>query len=223
MTDGMAAADDRQSAEGGSVEDGAAVPGRQQKLASMHQAGNDAFRNGEYARAVELFSAALDHADRDRLVVLLRNRGMSRLRMSQPVEADQDFSRAIEVDPKNPKSYFNRGRAREVMGRFADAKDDYATSFKLGNSALAQESYNRLCGEPSSEITDRDFYGTVSSRLQYATVDVSSPLTLPIVNGNFDVWCACLFGHHLRTAFRCLVGTVRVAQQGGLRWFSRAG
>ncbi|CEP00383.1 hypothetical protein PBRA_001437 [Plasmodiophora brassicae] len=183
MTDGMAAADDRQSAEGGSVEDGAAVPGRQQKLASMHQAGNDAFRNGEYARAVELFSAALDHADRDRLVVLLRNRGMSRLRMSQPVEADQDFSRAIEVDPKNPKSYFNRGRAREVMGRFADAKDDYATSFKLGNSALAQESYNRLCGEPSSEITDRDFYGTVSSRLQYATVDVSSPLTLPIVNG----------------------------------------
>jgi Flp pilus assembly protein TadD len=49
-------------------------------------------------------------------------------------EALQNFNRAIELNPNDVKSYFNRGTIRIKLGDFHGARDDFRNAHKLNVS-----------------------------------------------------------------------------------------
>jgi tetratricopeptide (TPR) repeat protein len=45
--------------------------------------------------------------------------------------AIEDFTKAIKVNPKNPKSYYNRGKAKKEAKDYNGAIEDFTTAIKL--------------------------------------------------------------------------------------------
>ena len=70
-------------------------------------AGNAAFRAGEYPRAVECYGASLAAGPS---CLGFANRAMARLKLGQAAEAEEDCSRALELDPAYTKAYLRRWR-----------------------------------------------------------------------------------------------------------------
>ncbi len=55
------------------------------------------------------------------------------------------FANAIEIRPKSPEAYYNRGLAFENMGKFAEAKADYYKALELvPNFEFAVDGLNRI-------------------------------------------------------------------------------
>jgi Flp pilus assembly protein TadD len=58
-------------------------------------------------------------------------RGLMRQAGGDHAAAVEEFTRAIELDPKCAEAYASRGISREFLGDVAGAKTDYATSIGL--------------------------------------------------------------------------------------------
>ena len=70
------------------------------------------------------------HADPDDRMALLA-RGSVYLKMEKTVNAISDFSRALEIDPKHPKSYHLRGLAQEMAGDDDKALKDFNKAISI--------------------------------------------------------------------------------------------
>ena len=59
------------------------------------------------------------------------NRGWDRYLKNDAAGAEQDFTKAIELDPNNLNAYNDRGLAREVLGNKKGAEDDYTKALDI--------------------------------------------------------------------------------------------
>ena len=102
--------------------------------------GNEAFGAGEYGQAILLYTLALDKADelpsssdhklfpRD---ILLSNRAACFLKLGQHEKAEEDASRALQINPANVKATFRKGLALHAAGRYYDAMPVLAAAHKM--------------------------------------------------------------------------------------------
>jgi tetratricopeptide (TPR) repeat protein len=140
-------------------------------------------RRGELAEAIVAANEALnDHGEHG---VLFYTRGMARLGLHKLVEAEADFSKAIECDDITPSletdAFINRGAARKLLKQYEDAMKDYTEALKrisaekkprTDRSAVVVMNVAQLCD------ARREFDKAIESYTEYIALGdhVSAPL-----------------------------------------------
>lgn len=94
-----------------------------------YHAANRAFEDGDYARALREYEAAL-RADPDSIHAL-RGKARALLQLGRHAEALAAFDEAIRRDPATGATYANRGILLDRMGRHHEALADYERALEL--------------------------------------------------------------------------------------------
>jgi tetratricopeptide (TPR) repeat protein len=104
--------------------------------------------SGQSAAASESASPAAEEPDQD-----LVNRGIEKGKEGNFDGAIADFTRAIELNPKDDAPYYNRAQAKRLKKDAAGAIADYTRAIELGSTNPA--AYNNR-GNARAENNDRD-------------------------------------------------------------------
>ena len=81
-------------------------------------------RIGNYEEAIDQLSRGIDVNDRAMLHRLLDNRGFAKSNLKDFHGAIQDFTKALEYNPSNPRVYYHRAEAEAEVGMIDEAYDD---------------------------------------------------------------------------------------------------
>ena len=104
-------------------------------------AGNDAFRRGDYRRAVDEYSASLRVKEND--ANALANRAAAFLRLEDYDAAETDATRCLRADPGHDKARHRRATARRAKGDVAGALADLETlRARLPHHAAVTKDYH---------------------------------------------------------------------------------
>ncbi|KAG0092603.1 RNA polymerase II-associated protein 3 [Podila epicladia] len=101
--------------------------------------GNDFFKKGQFAAAVEHYSASITLDPTN--AVLPINRAMALLKLERFSEAEHDCTLGLKLDSTNVKALWRRGIARRSLGRTEEAKKDFEQALLLdpSNKAVKDE------------------------------------------------------------------------------------
>jgi tetratricopeptide (TPR) repeat protein len=91
--------------------------------------GNAAIQIGDYAKAIELYSLAVEIDPRYAPAYFLR--GVAKSRLKDGAGAIDDFTKAIEIDPGDHISYYTRGVEKGIIKDFSGAIADYTKATEL--------------------------------------------------------------------------------------------
>lgn len=86
--------------------------------------GNEAFKAKNYAKAVTHYSHAIELDGNS--AAYFNNRAIAYINMHKFEEAEADCSSALDLDKKNVKAMLRRGTAREFLGFYGDALEDFS-------------------------------------------------------------------------------------------------
>uniref|UniRef100_A0A4X2LEA0 Uncharacterized protein n=1 Tax=Vombatus ursinus TaxID=29139 RepID=A0A4X2LEA0_VOMUR len=95
----------------------------------MKVKGLDALHNGEYQKALELFTEAIKL--NPWLAILYTLRASIFIELQKPNAAIRDCSKAIELNPHAAEPYKWRGKAHRLLGHWEEAGQDLSLSCKL--------------------------------------------------------------------------------------------
>lgn len=56
-----------------------------------------------------------------------------------------DYTKAIEINPKDEIAYSNRGLTKKSQGDMKEACSDWKKAAELGNNAIAAQWFNKEC------------------------------------------------------------------------------
>ncbi len=117
--------------------------------------GTDYFETGDYKRAEEAFSKALELKPGEPGTLV--NRGNARMMLGDLEGAMRDYNAAIRVDPELAHAYANRGILRDKNGDVEGAIADYRKALELNPKLGERPSIWRqiLYNPPTETIKDR--------------------------------------------------------------------
>ncbi|MCB2187135.1 MAG: tetratricopeptide repeat protein [Deltaproteobacteria bacterium] len=97
------------------------------------QAGNEAAREGNFERAIELYNRAIESGllSPGNLAVVYNNRGSALDDSGQVDQAIVDYTKAVKLDPSYAEAYYNRSFAYEKKKEFAKALADVKKAASL--------------------------------------------------------------------------------------------
>jgi len=101
--------------------------------------GNECFKTGEPEEAMHFYSRALAliEEDHEQACILWANRAMAALKVGLLERAEEDCSRAIQLNPTYYKARLRRGMTRHKRGKYAAAVEDF--DFLLQNNAPIED------------------------------------------------------------------------------------
>lgn len=122
-------------------------------VALLVNRGNAYYKQGEFAKAVVDFTAALDLGHED-AVGLYRRRAQSHVRLQDPAKAAEDYSEVLSREPRDLDALVNRGQAYAQTGDHDKAIADYTEGLRLsprdealyfnrGNAYYSKGEYDR--------------------------------------------------------------------------------
>ncbi|KAK3834026.1 MAG: hypothetical protein J3R72DRAFT_526983 [Linnemannia gamsii] len=126
--------------------------------------GNEFFKKGQYAKAIEHYSASMELDPSN--PVLPINRAMALLKLERFAEAELDCSLGLKLDNKNVKALWRRGIARRSLGRVDESRKDFETALTIDpfNKAVKEEMAKLKQG--STTTTAAKPLTTTTSKLQ---------------------------------------------------------
>jgi len=135
------------------------IPRLNASALGLFLAGNEAFRQGDWERAIRLYSDA-ESNEFSQKATLLRSRGLAKLRMGNHEAASEDYTQSMLLEPNNFTAYHHRGTAKYYMGNYDGAIKDFTESLnKNPNSAMTHFwrafAYENL-GKNTESRTDLD-------------------------------------------------------------------
>ncbi|XP_064029220.1 tetratricopeptide repeat protein 12 isoform X1 [Pogoniulus pusillus] len=93
------------------------------QTAALKEQGNEAFRKGDYARAVQSYTEGLEKLkDKQELYT---NRAQAHLKLHQYEEAIGDCEWALKCNEKCPKAYFLMGKAHLALQHYGESRQCY--------------------------------------------------------------------------------------------------
>lgn len=119
---------------------------RSKKIAGAKEAGNVAFKKGNWADAVKLYTMSADIAAsrpvfeasvyaRDELALALANRSAAYLGAKEPVAALADADAVIQLKRPWIKGHFRKGKALAAMARFQEAREAFLLGLQFDPAA----------------------------------------------------------------------------------------
>src|SRR3990167_8470411 len=99
------------------------------KATEFKNLGNEAFRNKEFEKAVDLFTQAISHNPNDH--VLYSNRSGAYCSLEKFDEALDDANKCIQLNSSFFKGYSRKGAAQEGMGFLDQALETYEAGLKI--------------------------------------------------------------------------------------------
>jgi len=105
-------------------------------LEKQKQAGNDAFKKNDYAKASELYSQALNIDTLNKLTnsKLYCNRALVNSKLKKYEECVDDCTKAIQLDPTYIKAYLRRAKCYMDMEQYEEAVRDYEKLTKMDHN-----------------------------------------------------------------------------------------
>jgi len=84
---------------------------------------------GRHAESVKAFSDAIDAGENNAITYL--SRGVARLQLGDLEQAEEDFTRSLQLNPSTPRAWYYRGTARMVARNFVEAIRDFTRTIAL--------------------------------------------------------------------------------------------
>ncbi|KAJ6818093.1 outer envelope protein 64, chloroplastic [Iris pallida] len=91
--------------------------------------GNAAYKEKQWQKAINLYTEAIKLSGNN--ATYYCNRAAAYLEQRSFVQAEADCNAAIKLDKKNVKAYLRRGTAREVLGYYQEAIEDFRHALVL--------------------------------------------------------------------------------------------
>lgn len=117
------------------------IPRLNASVHGLFLAGNEAFRQGDWERAIRLYNDAESKEEFKEFpekAKLLRARGLAKLRMDNYVGASEDYTQSMVHEPNNFLAYKNRGIAKYHMKNYDGAVKDFTEAINKNlNSAIS--------------------------------------------------------------------------------------
>ncbi|KAK4350090.1 hypothetical protein RND71_029403 [Anisodus tanguticus] len=105
--------------------------------------GNQAFKEKQWQKAIGFYTEAIKLNGNS--ATYFSNRAAAQLEMGNFLQAEADSSKAIDLDKKNVKAYLRRGTAREMLGYYKEAIEDFRYALVLEpTNKRASQSADRL-------------------------------------------------------------------------------
>ncbi|XP_060205439.1 outer envelope protein 64, chloroplastic [Lycium barbarum] len=105
--------------------------------------GNQAFKEKQWQNAIGFYTEAIKLNGNS--ATYFSNRAAAQLEMGNFLQAEADSSKAIDLDKKNVKAYLRRGTAREMLGYYKEAIEDFRYALVLEpTNKRASQSADRL-------------------------------------------------------------------------------
>ncbi|XP_059290442.1 outer envelope protein 64, chloroplastic isoform X2 [Lycium ferocissimum] len=105
--------------------------------------GNQAFKEKQWQKAIGFYTEAIKLNGNS--ATYFSNRAAAQLEMRNFLQAEADSSKAIDLDKKNVKAYLRRGTAREMLGYYKEAIEDFGYALVLEpTNKRASQSADRL-------------------------------------------------------------------------------
>ncbi|KAG0583276.1 hypothetical protein M758_3G124400 [Ceratodon purpureus] len=105
--------------------------------------GNTSFKEKDYKKAIGHYTDAIRMDGNN--ATYYNNRAMAYLQLCSFQEAEADCTMALGLDKKSVKAYLRRGTAREFLGYYKEANDDFRQALILEpTNKTASEALNRL-------------------------------------------------------------------------------
>jgi tetratricopeptide (TPR) repeat protein len=123
--------------------------------------GNEAFKSGNHAKALDLYSEAISKATRDtdntddnNIHLIFSNRAAAYLSLQRFEEALVDCDKVLELSPRFTKGYLRKTMALRGLGRKKEALEVAKTGLALEDSAAAagQPELSKLSASIEKEL-----------------------------------------------------------------------
>ncbi|GAA5848520.1 hypothetical protein JCM3766R1_005674 [Sporobolomyces carnicolor] len=120
------------------------IPPLSEEAEKAKEAGNAAFKAGDFSTALSKYSEAIALAPTSYL--LLGNRSLSHLKSSPPDHAAAlaDADAAVAIAPKWAKGFVRRGEALEGLGELERAREAYEKAVEHGQGTVKNEATQKL-------------------------------------------------------------------------------
>lgn len=92
--------------------------------------GNQAFKEKQWLKAIGFYSEAIKLSNGNN-ATYFSNRAAAYLELGSFIQAQDDCTKAINLDKKNVKAYLRRGTAREMLGYYKEAIEDFKYALVL--------------------------------------------------------------------------------------------
>ncbi|KAG9307653.1 hypothetical protein G9A89_023218 [Geosiphon pyriformis] len=116
---------------------------RLEKAQGEKEKGNEFFRKGNFIKAIEHYGLAMELDSKD--AVFPVNRAMAEIKLKRWVEAEQDCTLGLQLDPDHVKALWRRGIARREQRNFIEAEQDLKNALKLDpNNRAVKEELNKV-------------------------------------------------------------------------------
>ncbi|GAA5946657.1 hypothetical protein JCM3765_000334 [Sporobolomyces pararoseus] len=120
------------------------IPPLSEEAEKAKEAGNAAFKSGDYSTALSKYSEAIALAPSS--YMLLGNRSLTYLKLSPPdySSALADAEAALKLAPTWAKGYVRKGEALEGLERFQEAKEAFEKAVEKGQGIVKNEAAQKL-------------------------------------------------------------------------------
>ncbi|XP_015957330.1 translocon at the outer membrane of chloroplasts 64 [Arachis duranensis] len=105
------------------------VVSKEESAEIAKEKGNQAYKDKQWQKAIGFYSEAIKLSGNN--ATYYSNRAQAYLEHGSYLQAEADCTKAINLDKKNVKAYFRRGTAREMLGFYKDAIDDFKYALVL--------------------------------------------------------------------------------------------
>lgn len=130
--------------------------------------GDRYYNSGQYAKAIESYSAAIDM--QPKTAQFYNDRGCAYDGLGEYNKSISDFDKVVELDPKFAEAYSNRGCVYSRLGKYDKAISDLNKAIEI-EPAYAEAYSNRGCTYVRLEEYDKaisDFKKAIESNAEYA-------------------------------------------------------
>lgn len=122
------------------------IVSREQSAEIAKEKGNQAYKEKQWHKAISLYTEAIKLCGDN--ATYYSNRAAAYLEVGSFLQAEADCTKAINLDKKSIKSYLRRGTAREMLGYYKEAIDDFKYALVLEptnkRAALSAEKLRKL-------------------------------------------------------------------------------
>ncbi|CAL5215352.1 unnamed protein product [Lathyrus oleraceus] len=105
------------------------VVSKEQSAEISKEKGNQAYKDKQWQKAIGFYTEAIKLCGNN--ATYYSNRAQAYLELGSYLQAEEDCTTAISFDKKNVKAYFRRGTAREMLGYYKEAIDDFKYALVL--------------------------------------------------------------------------------------------